>query len=374
MRRSPVRLLILVSLVLTFVIAGAAGAQDAPATVHLLDGDVPIGPASVDTPSGERIGRLALTNHFHNVSPSPAIDPTLDAAARDQLRVAIDQAGALGTLGAGGRVVRVAPDTLVRLGVVSLAEADGRANLFSLVGPTQADAVGSAGGVVTLGNPGQTELVAGVAWRDVSLAALDDPSAIFGATPQSSAELDDAAARRWLDQENRARQQSGFPNDLLARRNPVLDREADNILRGMRGEPPLPRLTEPPAGFEAPGPLHANNRTCQPNCDPFWAVPDRLADAYAQTSLEDHLGTVLDQPWLLNFDVYIQQQRWLVRYWDSYRLFGVAAHVRTDHEVTEHLPLVRDAIDRLAPGAADQWDAREYPVDFVIVGSDPWPR
>ena len=364
----------LVSLALTFVLAGAAGAQDAPPIVRLVDGDVPIGPASVDTPSGERIGRLALANHFLNVSPAPSIDPTLDAAARDQLRLAIDQAGTLATLGAGGRVVRVAPDTLVRLGVVSLAEADGRANLFSLVGPSQADAVGSAGGVATLGNPGKSELVAGVAWRDASLAALDDLSAIFGATPQSSAELDDAAARRWLNQENRARQQSGFPNDLLARRNPVLDREADNILRGMRGEPLLPRLTEPPAGFEAPGALHANNRTCQPNCDPFWTVPDRLSDAYAQTSLEDHLGTGLDQPWLLNFDVYVQQQRWLVRYWDSYRLFGVAAHVRTERDVTDHLPLVRGAVESVAAGAADQWDAREYPVDFVIVGSDPWPR
>jgi len=297
----------------------------------------------------------------------------LDAAAREQLRVAIDQAGALGTLGAGGRLVRVAPDTLVRLGVVSLAEADGRANLFSLVGPAQADAIGSAGGVATLGNPARTQLVAAVAWRDANLAALDDLPAIFGATPSSSDELDDRAARRWLDQENRARQQSGFSTELLARRNPVLDREADNILRGMRGEPLLPRLTEPPAGFEAPGPLHANNRTCQPNCDPFWVVPDRLADAYAQTSIEDHLGTGLDQPWLLNFDVYLQRQQWLVRYWDSYRLFGVAARVRTDHELTDRRPLVRGAIDIFVPGAADQWDPREYPVDFVIVGSDPWP-
>jgi hypothetical protein len=123
-----------------------------------------------------------------------------------------------------------------------------------------------------------------------------------------------------------------------------------------------------------PGPLHANNRTCQPNCDPFWSVPDRLMDAYAQTSVEAHLGTAGDQPWLLNFDVYTQQQQWLVRYWDSYRLFGVAARVRTDREVAEHRPLVRGIVDGLAPGGADQWDPREYPVDFVVVGSDPWPR
>jgi hypothetical protein len=364
----------LVPLALTCVVAGPAGAQDAPATVRLVDGDVPIGPASVDTPSGERIGRLALANHFRNVSPLPGIDPALDAAARDQLRVAIDQAGALGTLGAGGRVVRLAPDTLVRLGVVSPADADGHASLFSLVGPAQADAIGSAGGVATLGNPGRSQLVAGVAWRDASLAALDDLPATFGATPQTPAEMDAAAAQRWLNQENRARQRAGFPSDLLAKRNPVLDREADNILRGMRGEPQLPRLTEPPPGFEAPGALHANNRTCQPNCNPFWVVPDRAADVFAQTSLEDQPGTGLDEPWLLNFDVYMQRQRWLVRYWDSYRLFGIAAHVRTEHEVTDHLPLVRDAVESLAPAAADQWDAREYPIDFVIVGSDPWPR
>lgn len=141
----------------------------------------------------------------------------------------------------------------------------------------------------------------------------------------------------------------------------------------MRGEPLLPRLTEPPAGFETPGALHANNRTCQPNCDPFWAAPDRLVDAYAQTSVEDRLGSGPDQPYLLSFDLYTQQQRWLVRYWDSYRLFGVAAHVRTDNDVADHRPLVRAAVESLAPGGADQWDVREYPVDFVIVGSDSWP-
>src|SRR5207248_8788968 len=62
--RFLLRLLMLVSLALTFVVAAAAGAQDAPPTIRLVDGDVPIGPASVDTPSGERIGRLALANHF----------------------------------------------------------------------------------------------------------------------------------------------------------------------------------------------------------------------------------------------------------------------------------------------------------------------
>jgi hypothetical protein len=364
----------LVSLAIALVVAGPVGAQDAPGTVHLVDGDVALGPPSIDTPSGERIGRLALANHFRDLSPAPALDPALDAAARDQLRAALHQAGMLGSLTQGSRVLRVAPDTLVRLGVVSSVEADGRANLFSLVGPPQADAIGSAGGVVTLGNPGRTLLVAAVAWRDASLAALDDLTATFGAAPQSSAELDAAAARRWLDQENRARQQSGFPNELLARRNPVLDREAENILLGMRGEPLLSRLTEPPAGFEVPGALHANNRTCQPNCDPFWAAPDRLVDAYAQTSVEDRLGSGPDQSYLLNFDVYTQQQRWLGRYWDSYRLFGVAAHVRTEHEIADHRPVARAAVESLAPGAADRWDVREYPVDFVIVGSDPWPR
>jgi hypothetical protein len=372
-----------IGLALTFLMAGAAGTQDAPATVRLQEGEIAVGSASIDTPSGERIGRQALAHHFRNVRPAPPLDPTLDAVARDQLRAAIDQASADAaidqasadaSLETGGRAMRVAPDTLVRLGVVALAEADARANLFSLVGPAQADAVGSAGGVVVLGNPGRTQLVAAVAWRDASLATLDDLPAIFGALPQTSSELDAAAAQRWLDQENRVRQQSGFPDELLARRNPILDREADNILRGMRGEPLLPPLTQPPAGVEMPGPLHANNRTCQPNCDPFWVVPDRLADAYAQTTVEDHLGTGFDQPWLLNFDVYMQQQRWLVRYWDSYRLFGVAAHVRADHEVAEHRPLVRGVVESLAPGAADQWDSREYPVDFVIVGSDPWPR
>lgn len=365
--------LTIVSLAVSFVDTAPAGAQDAGATVHLVDGEVAVGPPSVDTPSGERIGRLALANQLSHVTPTPAIDPALDTNARDQLRTAIDQAGTLGKWGQGRPVLRVAPDTLVRLGVVSSVEADGRANLFSLAGPAHADAVGSAGGVVTLGNSGRSLLVAAVAWRDSSLAMLDDLSATFDAPPQGSAELDAAAATRWLDQENRARQQAGFPNDLLAKRNPVLDREAENILLGMRGEPLLPRLTEPPAGFETPGALHANNRTCQPNCDPFWAAPDRLVDAYAQTSVEDRLGSGPDQPYLLSFDLYTQQQRWLVRYWDSYRLFGVAAHVRTDNDVADHRPLVRAAVESLAPGGADQWDVREYPVDFVIVGSDSWP-
>ena len=356
------------------VMTGAARAQDAPGLVRLQDGDAPIGPASVDTPSGERIGRLALANHFHAVSLSPPVDPALDAVAREQLRAALDPAVSLSSPGAGGRVMRVAPDTLVRLGLVSLADADGRANVFSLVGPASADAVGSAGGVAAPGASGKPQLVAAVTWRDASLAPLDDLTAMFGAAPQAPDDLDAAAAQRWLDQENRARQQAGFPPELMARRNPVLDREADNIMRGQRGEPLLPRVTEPPAGVEMPGPLHANIRTCQPNCDPFWAVPDRLMDAYAQTSVEIRLGSGPDQPWFLNFDVYTQQQQWQVRYWDSYRLFGVAARVRTDREVADGRPLVRGIVDGLAPGGADQWDPREYPVDFVVVGSDPWPR
>ena len=365
----------LMAFAFAWVMTGAARAQDAPASVRLQDGDAPIGPTSIDTPSGERIGRLALANHFHAVSPSPPVDPALDAVAREQLRAALDPAGSLGTPGAGGRVMRVAPDTLVRLGIVSLAEADGRANLFSLVGPVSADAVGSAGAVAAPGSSGKPQLVAAVAWRDASLAPLDDLTAMFGAAPQAPDDLDAAAAQRWLDQENRARQLAGFPAELMARRNPVLDREADNIMRGVRGEPLLPRLTEPPAGVEMPGPLRANNRACQPNCDPFWTVPDRLMDAYAQTtSVENRLGSGPDQPWLLNFDVYTQQQQWLVRYWDSYRLFGVAARVRTDRDVAEHRSLVRGVVDGLAPGGADQWDPREYPVDFVVVGSDPWPR
>ena len=57
----------------------------------------------------------------------------------------------------------------------------------------------------------------------------------------------------------------------------------------------------------------------------------------------------------------------------SYRLFGVAAHVRMDQELTSRRPLVREVVDSLAPGAAEEWDPREYPFDFVVVGSDPWP-
>src|SRR5918911_203007 len=125
----------LVAVALPGVMTGAARAQDAPALVHLQDGDAPIGPTSVDTPGGERIGRLALANHFHAVSPPPPVDPALDAVAREQLRAALDPAGSLSSPGAGSRVLRVAPDTLVRLGLVSPADADGRANLFSLVGP-----------------------------------------------------------------------------------------------------------------------------------------------------------------------------------------------------------------------------------------------
>jgi hypothetical protein len=309
-------------------------------------------------PDGERIGRQALLNHFHNTEPAPALDPDLDALARDQLRAAIDS-GAW-----NAHLVRVAPDTVVRIGVVAPVSADARADVFSLVGPSHADAVGSAGGVA-----GSVE-VGAAAWRDSGLTDLDDLTATFGSPPRTQEELDAAAAQAWLDQENRARLLNGFPPELLARRNPVLDREAENILRGMRGEPSLPRLTEPPPGFDMPSALHANVRTCQPNCDPFWSAPARTVDLYRQTLLENSLSAALAD---FDFDLYTQQKRWLQRYWDSYRLFGVATHVRADQEVTANRAVVRDALESVIPGAADAWDPREYPVDIVVVGSDPWP-
>ena len=104
----------LVSLALTFVVAAAAGAQDAPPTIRLVDGDVPIGPASVDTSSGERFGRLALANHFLNVSPAPSIDPlgcndALLAAASLTLAAggSVHAAAYLGTVAAAFEVQRV---------------------------------------------------------------------------------------------------------------------------------------------------------------------------------------------------------------------------------------------------------------------------
>jgi hypothetical protein len=195
-------------------------------------------------------------------------------------------------------------------------------------------------------------------------ANADDLTAQFGPPPRTQAELEGAAAQRWLDQENRGRIEAGFPVDLLARRSSMLDREAENILRGQHDEPALPPLLDPLPGETHPGALHANVRTCTPNCEPFWTVPDRLVDLLPHAASGE----------LPDFDRYVQRQRWTAHYWNAYRLFGIAARVQPEREIVAHRERVRAAVEDVAPGGAELWDPRALAVEWVVVGSDPWPN
>ena len=354
----------------------------APAAVS--SADLPAGPDSVDTPAGDDIGRRGLSVYTHALNPAPPIDPDLDAIAREQLRAAI--AGSLETGSLGARLVHPAPDTLVRIGLVSTAALDTHADLFSLTGPTDATAIGSAGGAVQLpltlaGGPDSfVAQVAAVAWRDPHAAdAADELTATFGTPPQSQDELNEAAAQRWLDQENRDRQASNFPADLLASRHPVLDREAENTMRRRLGEPLLPPVVDPTGQVALNNKVHFTAYDCTPDCDPFWTVPDRFVEVYRQTSVEDVAAQSVVKPQLLDFQYYLDQLTWAVtlprfpHYWNSYRAFGVATRVHLDKEVADHREAARSAVEAIAPGGADVWDPREVKVDYVIVAYDPWP-
>lgn len=341
-----------------------------------------VGPESVDTAAGEHIGRQGLANYTRDLNPAPAIDPHLDSLAREQLRAAIAASADSGDL--GPRMLHPAADVLVRIGVVSTAELDARADLFSLSGPESAAAVGSAGGEALLQAPDSTDTyvaeVAAVAWRDPYAAeAPDELTAIFGTPPQSEDELNAAAAQRWLDIENRDRQSNNFPTDLLARRDPVLDREAENTMRRKLGEPQLPKLVDPTGIVALDNKVHFTAYVCSPNCEPFVTVPDRVVDVMRQPSLESVAHKSVGVPHALDFDYYNNKLTWAVQlptlphYWNSYRLFGVATRVHTDQEVVDHRDALRAATDTVAPGGAELWDAREYKVDIVVLAYDPWP-
>jgi hypothetical protein len=345
--------------------------------------DMTVGPSSVDTGDGDRIGRIGLNAFAGALTPTLTIDPELDSLAREQLRVAIAGSADSGNL--GPRLIHAAPATLVRIGLVSTAALDGKADLFPLTGPAGATAFGSAGGEVQLNATagGQSPFVAQVAamaWRDSRVAdAPDELTATFGTPPRTQDELNEAAAQRWVDQENRDRQSSNFPTDLLARRHPVLDREAENTMRRRFGEEVLPPLVDPTGQVSLDNKTHFTAYACSPNCDPFWTVPDRFVDVYRQPSVEDVAAQSVARPELLDFQRYTSQLTWAVQlpryphYWNSYRTFGIATRVHLDQEVAEHRDAVRSTVEALAAGGADVWDPREYKLDIVVIAYDPWP-
>jgi hypothetical protein len=352
-------------------------AQAAPGVV---DAITP-GPASVDTAAGEAIGRLALSAYRQRLDPLVATAPDLDTVARDQLRAAITASSETGDL--GPRLVHPAGDVLVRIGIVSSVQLDGRANLFSLDGPQNASSVGSAGGETVLSSPGADQFtaeVAAVAWRDPSIAdAADGLSATYGPFPAAPDELNEAAAQRWLDQENRDRQASNFPAELLARRHAVLDREAENTMRRKSGEPELPPVVDPTGQVSLENKIHFTAYACSPNCEPFWTVPERAVDVLRQSSVEHVAAQSAARPELLDFQRYNTQLTWAVQlprlphYWNSYRMFGIAARVDADQEVAAGRDAARAAAESIAPGSADLWNAREYKVDMVVIAYDAWP-
>ena len=362
-------------------IRGSLFAASAVATASTAEA-LTVGPDSVDTSAGERIGRQGLSNYSRHLNPAPSIDPALDALARDQLRAAI--AGSADSSNLGPRLLHPARDVLVRIGVVSTAELDARANLFSLSGPAEVDAVGSAGGEALIQAPDSSDTyvaeVAAVAWRDPRAAdAPDELTALYGAPPQTEAELNAAAARRWLDIENRDRQANNFPTELLARRDPVLDREAENTMRRKLGEPVLPAVVDPTGIVALDNKVHFTAYLCSPNCEPFVTVPDRVVDLLRQPTVESVAARSVSVPHLLDFDYYNNKLTWAVQlptlphYWNSYRLFGIATRVHTDQEVVEHRDAVRAATESVAAGGSDVWDPREYKVDIVVLAYDPWP-
>lgn len=227
-------------------------------------------------------------------------------------------------------------------------------------------------------------LVLPIAHADVSVGpiGIDDPdelTATFGRPPRTQDELNAAAAQRWLDQENRDRQASNFPSDLLARRHPVLDREAENTMRRRLGEEVLPPVVDATGQVALDNKTHFTAYACSPNCDPFWTVPDRVIDIYRQSSVEDIAAQSVARPELLDFQRYVSQLTWAVQlpryphYWNSYRMFGIATRVHLDQEIAEHRDAVRSAVDSIAPGGADLWDPREYKLDIVVIAYDPWP-
>jgi hypothetical protein len=223
-----------------------------------------------------------------------------------------------------------------------------------------------------------------IAHADISFGtgSLDDPdelSATFGQPPRTQDELNTVAAQRWLNQENRDRQASGFPADLLAHRHPVLDREAENTMRRRLGDEVLPPLVDATGQVALDNKTHFTAYACSPNCDPFWTVPDRVVESYRQSSVEDVAAQSVARPEPLDFQRYVSQLTWAVQlpryphYWNSYRTFGIATRVHVDQEVAEHRDAVRTAVEAIAPGGADLWDPREYKVDIVIIAYDPWP-
>ena len=124
---------------------------------------------------------------------------------------------------------------------------------------------------------------------------------------------------------------ANFPTELLARRHPVLDRIAENALGGRLHEPPLAPVTDHGGQVDLARRTRFQAHSCQPDCAPFWSVPDSVFALHSHGAVEEGLLAAGVDPGGLDFAGYLEQHLWAVqlprqpRYWHSYRMFGVAA-------------------------------------------------
>jgi hypothetical protein len=209
----------------------------------------------------------------------------------------------------------------------------------------------------------------------VTQALVPDPAAViaqWGPAPSIGSDADRAVAERWFREQNTLRSNWGVPT---ATRDPYLDWEAENLLRGRLGQSPL----EPPQGLTKPlAAMRSSQRDQAVLSEPqFWTISDDLwlawlgqiqsrANAFWQ---ENHPG----EPYYSR-DVYLSIEQWKDVKFDRYRLMGIAGRVNAlDGAPTDLLSGNKNQLERIASGSVEAYEPLVYPDNFVaVVGYDPW--
>jgi hypothetical protein len=193
----------------------------------------------------------------------------------------------------------------------------------------------------------------------------------WGTAPTIGADADEALARRWFRNQNAARGRWAVPT---AQRDPYLDWQAENALRGSLGEPLLPA----PPGVSAPGAGTSQREQGLLSESEFWTVSDDLWQAWLDSFQigpseywqESHPGEVwYTRERYLKLFVLGQMPRF-----DRYRILGVAG--RVDSKNLGPAPLLpgnEAELEAVAPGSVGAYLPVRYAGNIVaVVGMDPW--
>jgi hypothetical protein len=159
-----------------------------------------------------------------------------------------------------------------------------------------------------------------------------------------------------------------------ATRDPYLDWQAENLLRGHLGQPQLPQ----PQGLTPPAATNTPSDEAIMSEPEFWTVSDNLWQAWLDTFEAQPPDGWNDArpgvPWFSRDNYLFLFKIQKTPRFDRFRLLGVAGRVdTTTTPPTDIGSGPESALEQIAPGSVATYQPLDYPDNLVaVVGYDPW--